>query len=275
MNRLKQNLTRLLCPLLLAALLGGCGKTTVGEPLDFDQWQSWRIGAPLAWSSDYYLTEQLPIPNLYRYDSAGDCIMALRFGYIDAIALDSLYAYSMVAEYPDLQILDEPIGIDSLVAYISNDRADVLEQMNEYIPRLQASQTYADLVERANVYEFVPNTDIPQVQDGAVLRVAINTGGSSYPYTYYDFITGEPQGVDIEFIKLFAAEYGYTIQWFDSSWDACSLAIASGEVDVFVYALSQYYAGEVEATGACLHSDTYFDLDLVLVVPGEDAVRKE
>ena len=46
------------------------------------------------------------IPNLYLYDSIGDCIMALRFGYVDAIAVDALYAYSMVAEYPDLAIQD-------------------------------------------------------------------------------------------------------------------------------------------------------------------------
>ena len=35
------------------------------------------------------------------------------------------------------------------------------------------------------------------------------------------------------------------------------------------YALSQYYAGEVEAMGTCLASDPYFDLDLVLVAQGE------
>ena len=40
--------------------------------------------------------------------------MALRFGYVDAIAVDALYGYSMVAEYSDLVIQDEPIGEDSL-----------------------------------------------------------------------------------------------------------------------------------------------------------------
>ena len=139
----------------------------------------------------------------------------------------------------------------------------------EIVSRLKKLGAEVDVVMTANAEEFVPNTDIPQMKDGEVLRVAINTGGSGYPYTYYDFVTEEPQGVDIEFIKHFAAEYGYTIEWFDSSWDACSLAIANGEVDVFVYAISQYYAGEVEAMGTCLHSDSYFDLDLVLVTQSE------
>lgn len=259
----------LLCLLAAGGVLTGCGGRAAERELDIEDWQSWRIGTPLAWSSDYYLSEQVRIPNLYLYDSIGDCIMALRFGYVDAIAVDALYGYSMVAEYSDLVIQDEPIGEDSLVAYITNACRDIRDQMNEYIPNFKASETYADLVERANAEEFVPNTDIPQMKDGEVLRVAINTGGSGYPYTYYDFVTEEPQGVDIEFIKHFAAEYGYTIEWFDSSWDACSLAIANGEVDVFVYAISQYYAGEVEAMGTCLHSDSYFDLDLVLVTQSE------
>lgn len=275
MSSRKRIIGWLLCLAAAGCMLSGCGGRGGKTELDFDTWQSWRIGTPLAWSADYYLSEQLPIPNLYRYDSVGDCIMGLRFGYVDAIAVDSLYAYSMVSEYPDTVILDEPIGDDSLVAYVANNRRDVLDQINEFIPKLQASEVYADMVKRANIYEFVPDTDIPVVEDGEVLRVAINTAGSGYPYTYYDFASGQPQGVDIEFIKRFAAEYGYTIEWFDSSWEACSLAIANGDVDVFVYALSSYYAGEVEAMGTCLYSDTYFDLKLVLVVQSEDAKQKE
>ena len=275
MDRRKRILCWLFCLLAAGYLLSGCSGRGGGGTLNTDDWQSWRIGTPLAWSSDYYLSEQVRIPNLYLYDSIGDCIMALRFGYIDAIAVDALYAYSMTAGYPDLTILDQPIGEDALVAYITNARRDVREQMNEYIPRFKASKDYADLAERANAEEFIPNTDIPMAEGGEVLRVAINTGGSGYPYTYYDFVTEEPQGVDIEFIRHFAAEYGYTIEWFDSSWDACSLAISTGEADVFVYAISQYYAGEVEAMGTCLHSDPYFDLDLVLVTQAENMEREE
>ena len=184
MRRRKRVICWLLCLLAAASVLIGCDGRGADTELDISDWQSWRIGTPLAWSSDYYLSEQVRIPHLYLYDSIGDCIMALRFGYVDAIAVDALYAYSMVAEYSDLVIQDEPIGEDSLVAYITNARRDILEQMNAYIPKLKASETYADMVERANAEEFVPNTDIPQAEDGEVLRVAINTGGSGYPYTY-------------------------------------------------------------------------------------------
>ncbi len=175
MDRRKRILCVLFCLLAAGGMLVGCGSREVANELDMEDWQSWRIGTPLAWSSDYYLSEQVRIPHLYLYDSIGDCIMALRFGYVDAIAVDALYAYSMVAEYSDLAIQEEPIGEDSLVAYITNARRDILEQMNEYIPKLKASETYTDMVERANAEEFIPNTNIPQVEDGEVLR-----GGHQY-----------------------------------------------------------------------------------------------
>ena len=72
----------LLCLLAAGGVLTGCGGRAAERELDIEDWQSWRIGTPLAWSSDYYLSEQVRIPNLYLYDSIGDCIMALRFGYV-------------------------------------------------------------------------------------------------------------------------------------------------------------------------------------------------
>ena len=170
MRRRKRVICWLLCLLAAASVLIGCDGRGADTELDISDWQSWRIGTPLAWSSDYYLSEQVRIPHLYLYDSIGDCIMALRFGYVDAIAVDALYAYSMVAEYSDLVIQDEPIGEDSLVAYITNARRDILEQMNAYIPKLKASETYTDMVERANAEEFVTPLTFETLSNRKVVR---------------------------------------------------------------------------------------------------------
>lgn len=262
-----------LCLLVMTLLLGGCGNVkTVSKP-DTNDWQSWRIGVPLAWSSDYYLTTNADIPstNLYRYDSAGDCIMALKFGYIDAIAVDSLYSYEVLQQYSEFEVLDEPIGDDAIVAYVTPTRADLLEEINRYIPVFRDSEAYEDLYARANAEDFVPDMDIPVCEDGEVIRVGIDTSSGNYPYTYYDFGSSEPQGVDIEFIAHFAAEYGYRIEWVDGSWDAGAIAVTNGDIDIFVCAVSEYYVEETELTGACLCSDAYFDLELVLIVRSDES----
>lgn len=267
-------LAAMLCLAVFGCTLSGCAADAASRQLDFDEWTTWDISTPLSLSADYFLTEYTDADKIWRYDSASDCLMSMRYGYSDAIAIDSLYALSMLAEQSDLELCPEPIGTDSIVAYVTNSRADVQQQMNEYIPVYRSSEAYADLVRRANIYEFVPDTEIPVVEDGPILRVAIDTSFGNYPYTYYDFVSGEPQGVDIEFIKYFAAEYGYTVEWFDGSWDACSIAVTSGEVDVFVCAISQYYAEGIEFSQVCLSTDPYYDLELVLIVQ-KGSLRQE
>ncbi len=71
---------------------------------------TWDISTPLSLSADYFLTEYTDADKIWRYDSASDCLMSMRYGYSDAIAIDSLYALSMLAEQSDLELCPEPIG---------------------------------------------------------------------------------------------------------------------------------------------------------------------
>lgn len=250
--------------------LSVCGCSSRNTDMDSAQWRSWRIGVPLAWGVDYFLTDYEKIPLLYRYDDGSECLMGLKFGYIDAIAVDDLYAYEMVRLNPGLTILDEPIGRDQSVVYVSTERQELLEEINAFIDDFQEGEEYTDLCLRSEAGEFVPNVTIPTVEDGPIIRVAIDASVGNIPYTYYDFNTNSPQGVDVEFVKQFAAAYGYTIEWYDTDWDSCALAITNHQADLFVCGCSIYYAQEEEETGNVLFSNPYFDIDLVLVVNREE-----
>lgn len=259
--------TALAC-VLLALSLGGCSNQS-GAP-DPTQWRSWRIGVPLAWGADYYLTDYENLPLLYRYEDGSECLMGLKFGYIDAIVVDDLYAREIVRLNPELTILDEPVGQDQAIAYVSTQRQDLLEEINDFIPVFRESAEYADLCLRSEAGEFVPNEDIPAVEDGPLLRVALAASAGNYPYVYYDFNTDSPQGVEVEFVKQFAAAYGYSIEWYDSDWDSCAVALANHQVDLFVGGCSVYYAREAEEEGSALCTDPYFDMDLVLIADWEE-----
>lgn len=247
----------------------GCSSVRSGS-LDASQWRTWRIGVPLAWGADYYLTDYEDLPLLYRYEDGSECLMGLKFGYIDAIVVDRLYALEMLRLNPELTILDEPIGQDQSIAYVSTERAELLAEINTFIPVFRESEAYTDLCLRSGADAFVPNEDIPVVEDGELLRVAIDASTGNYPYVYYDFNSRSPQGVDVEFVKQFASAYGYTIEWFDSDWDSCALALTNHQVDLFVGGCSVYYVKEAEEEGGALCTDPYFDMDLVLVVNGQE-----
>lgn len=254
--------------ILLVLSLGGCSDQR--ETKDPTQWRSWRIGVPLAWGADYYLTDYEKIPNLYRYEDGSECLMGLKFGYIDAIVVDAFYAKEIVRLNPDLTILDEPVGLDQSIAYVSTERQDLLDEINSFIPDFRDSSEYADLRRRSFAGEFVPNDDIPVVDDGPLIRVAIDSSSGNYPCVYYDFNTGSPQGLEIEFVKLFAAAHGYTIEWYNSDWDSCAYAITNHQVDIFVGGSSVYFAKEAEESGSSFCTNPYFDMNLVLIVDWEE-----
>lgn len=253
-----------------AALLGlmllcsGCVNRE-GE-LDAAQWRNWRIGVPLAWGADYYLTDFEELPMVYRYEDGSECLMGLKFGYIDAIVLDELYAREIVRLNPELTILEEPVGQDQAIAYVSTEHPKLLEEVNEFIPGFRKSEAYSDLCRRSEADEFIANDDILSVENGRLLRVAVDASSGNYPYVYYDFNTGSPQGVEVEFVKQFAVAYGYTIEWYDSDWDSCVVALTNHQVDLFIGGCSIYYAQEAAESGDVFCSAPYFDMNLVLVV---------
>lgn len=255
--------------LVLSSLLGCSARSS---SLDASDWRTWRLGVPLAWGSDYYLTDYEKIPLLYRYEDGSECLMGLKFGYIDAMVVDDLYAMEVVRLNPELTILEERVGPDQTIAYVSMERQDLLEELNAFIPSFRASAAYADLCERSRAGEFVPNDAIPSVQDGPLLRVALSTASGNYPYVYYDFQTNAPQGLEVELIKQFAAAHGYTLSWYESDWDACAVALRNHQVDLFLGGASIYYVKEETEMGDVFCTDPYFDLNLVLVVKKEEAM---
>lgn len=256
--------------LIFVLLFSGCSGKKKTVTVTENNWKNLRIGTPLAWSADYCFSENHEVDNLIRYDSITDCVLALNYNFIDAMAVDRLFATYMVTQSDKIKIAEGySIGKDRIVDLVAKDRPDLLEELNAYIPVFRASEEFKDLEYRSCHYvnnEFVPNTDIPEIKDGKKLVVAIDAADGFYPYTYYDFKTDSPQGVDIEFIKSFAYAYGYTVEWFDAGWEAGEIALYNCQVDIFASGISEYYCSDLDITNSALHTDPYFDLDLVLIV---------
>lgn len=85
-------LAAMLCLAVFGCTLSGCAADAASRQLNFDEWTTWDISTPLSLSADYFLTEYTDADKIWRYDSASECLMSMRYGYSDAIAIDSLYA---------------------------------------------------------------------------------------------------------------------------------------------------------------------------------------
>ena len=74
-------LAAMLCLAVFGCTLSGCAADAASRQLDFDEWTTWDISTPLSLSADYFLTEYTDADKIWRYDSAGDCLMSMRYGY--------------------------------------------------------------------------------------------------------------------------------------------------------------------------------------------------
>lgn len=77
-------LAAMLCLAVFGCTLSGCAADAASRQLDFDEWTTWDISTPLSLSADYFLTEYTDADKIWRYDSASECLMSMRYGYSDA-----------------------------------------------------------------------------------------------------------------------------------------------------------------------------------------------
>ena len=122
-NKMPRKALRALLAVLVAGCLCGIGCASASQT----DWRALSIGVPLGWSADHFLSAQGL--QVYRYDIPSQGVIAMQFGYIDALAVDDLYAPSVIQEFPQFTVMEEPIGSDSLVVQVTPTRQDLLEQI--------------------------------------------------------------------------------------------------------------------------------------------------
>lgn len=253
--------------LLLVFSLSGCSLRNVTKsyrPIeDIHNLDGRRVGVMMGWSPDYLLSKREDI-ELMRFDTLSDAVLALCYQRVDAVAVERAFTIDVLNNLEGVRLVDEPISNDNLVAFISNDRTDVLEQFNEFIAGFRNSDEYAELMGRVERMETEFETKyVENTGTGPVLRVGLET--ALYPFVDYDIEEDVYYGIDAEIITHFANAYNYRIEFMDGAYDAMIQNIAAGKLDVFVSGLSEVYRTEVELSGRALVSDPYMNMDIVFV----------
>lgn len=247
--------------------LSGCSVRNATMPYrpieDINNLDGRRVGVVLAWSPDYLLSDREDM-ELMRYDMLADAVLALCYQRVDAIAIERAFSIDVTNNLEGVRVVEEPIATDQLVTFVSNDRADVLEQFNVFIAEFKHSAEYAELMERVRGMEtefetrYVENTGT-----GPVLRVGMET--AAYPFIDYDIEDDAHYGIDAEIITHFANAYNYQIEFVDGTYDSMIQSLAAGKLDICICGLSELYRDEVELSGRALVSDPYMDMEIVFI----------
>ena len=228
-----------ICLLILVCLLtvSGCAKTETNN--DFNELSElnkaqYTIGAVVGAASEPYVPEVFPNAVEKQFSSITDAAIALESKQVDAIVFTRATLESILNEKPEsFKILDEPLGYSEIHMVISprTEFKNLTAEINEF---LAAKASDGTLQKFYNYWFDEHNTTMPPNSTkhnvGAEKKLIVGTTGTLMPQSFY--YGNQLVGYDIETIELFAAEYGYDIEYRVEDFVALLAATEFGQIDL-------------------------------------------
>jgi len=229
-----------------------------------------RIACCAGWESDYLLTPRDDI-TLLRYETNADCILALSYGQVDAVAMDEITLHAVLNVTEGIEVLPGNITSVGCTFYTSYAAEDKLAEFNEFAESFLQSDEYQSFHD--NVFsDNYQMSDIPDIEGGK--KLVVGYVPDSYPESYIDFVTGKPAGYGIEVVKRFAYEYGYTIEWVETSENGALAQLGLDQIDFAACYVSDISRDDTENSGEAHMTAPYFLVDVFLIKTAEGQTLK-
>lgn len=258
----KKKLGLVLAVIILLLCMSGCSGKQVYHPIeDVSDLGGRTVGANLEWSADYMLSDRDDM-TLVRYNTVASLVMALRYGHIDAIAIERPTANDIMYCMSGLRIVEPATATDELVACVNIDRTDVFEDFNSFATDFYGSEAYIELYDRLNGDSFEYHKVEPTGGE-KILNVGIPT--DCYPFCYIDSESGEFAGSDVEVITRFANEYGYSLNLTGGVFSTIEMGIVNGEFDIAIGTFFESARVDTELTGTVYLSKPYMNHEIVFI----------
>lgn len=262
MTRLKKFCIIAFAVMLALSVCGCSGRWTYKPITDVNNLGGRRIGVNMAWSADYMLSDRDDV-RVVRYNTGADLVMALRFGQIDAAAMERPYAVEVLSCVSGLGIVNQAVATDGLVFAVNGERFDVLEELNTFFTEFEGSDEQAELFSRLNSEEGFEYCKVEATNGDKILSVGLPT--DAFPFSYIDFETGEYAGSDVEVITRFANEYGYCLKFTPGIFTTIEMGIAEGDFDVAIGSFVNAARMDAELVGAFMMTKPYMKHEIVLI----------
>lgn len=273
MGKRRRKINLLLMPLLLLTLLllVGCSKPEQKNFTSPTDLEGKRIGVVLARGADWTLEfmEDKPKMEVARYDEMTDILLALKFHKLDGLLLDDCDAKIFMRLQGDGYVLHEGIfpETDYSILFSKREESQALnDEFTLFMEEFKNTEEYEDIIFRSNdilehpyVSKKVPITPTSD----RVIRVAFTD--TSEPDSYVDPADGELKGFLVEILSHFANSIGAEMEVTVGNWPACSLALANGDVEVFVASRVSKAGHVFESNSNAVCSTPVFSMPLSLI----------
>lgn len=219
----------------------------------------YSIGVPQGAAAMTVVEQKFSKCKIEYFQSLADGYLAVKHGKIDAFAFDRHTLQYVVAQNPDLALMDEKIADEFIVVGSAPDRKDLIEKVNAFIRQYRADGTYQDMYNR---WLLGKNTKMPALPEpkNPMMTLKIGTDGINEPMSFY--ANGQLTGFDIEFVKRLAFFLNAQVTYQTMEFSALVIAAATGKIDLLVAGLNV----TPERGKKMLFSDTYMDSEISFLV---------
>ena len=267
--RQHRKLYKLIVLLLTAALmLTSCAEKERKE-VSFDNLDEVTIGVKMGWDADFFFSKRDDI-KIVRYNNSGDMLLALKNGYIDAMAATHTECKTVQSMINGVKTVPGDAGTFGNVFIVNEDETQVLEDLNSFLEEYTKTDEYADIIRRFEESDGLnyDSKTVPLTGTGRELRYVIDPG--EYPWSYYDYETKEYKGMEVEIISHFANEMNYTLVIQENASNMLLSDIVKGRADIASDAYSDVYKTEAELVDVYKMSIPYHYETMELLVLDED-----
>ena len=225
------------------------------------------IGIVTGTSWDIVAQREFPGATRKYFNASADLCLALEQGKIDAYFADKTVYAGMRWETDSITCLDQPMEeiLNALILAKENYDENLLSQLNAFIAKSKNEGTLDRLAEKwFSDTEPTEHSDYTTLTgENGTLKIAVGDSQKPVSYQRGTMYTG----YEIDFLTLFAKEYGYKLEILGMSFDALIPAVASGKCDIGASGLTITPERAESVTFTDPHIETYG----VVVVRNESA----
>ena len=193
-----------------------------------------------------------------EYDTYPQLIGDLRTFKIDGVIQPDKYAEELIFISDDLSLFPEPIQINEIRFGIQENNKELKDQINEFI------YNNHDFHESRILFWSQLNFDEKKIDtkltgENGILNVVIRF--DNYPYTYKE--NNVIMGSEIEFLYLFAKEYGYKLNLIEANTyeeQVESLKTKSANISAGYFIKKDYILNEI------IFSDILYESKVFMIV---------
>ena len=227
---------------IVAGTLAGCTTdTNNGEAASMStlaDLETAKVGIITGTNWDSVMQTKYPNAERMYFKSGADTLIALQQNKIDAYIADKTICASIQWENDNISYIDEPIETISNALILAKDGYDknLLDQLNTFIAKSQEDGTIALLTEKWQAStEPTEHPDYTKLTgENGTLKIAV--GDSLKPVSYQR--GSLYSGYEVDFLTLFAEEYGYKLDIQGMAFDAIIPSVTSGKCDIGASAIT-------------------------------------